>query len=93
MSENEEGGIESDPPQTPDQVEHDKPFVEPEEPGHSSGEGVLRVTSGALKIPEGIVTGEEPEEERQSMMVLLLIVGFSILFIAFIAWLIANGNG
>ena len=66
-----------------------------EEPGAAPDprprpDGVLRVTTGTLRLPQGL----EPEEAKDDAMnrVVLLVVAGALAFISIIAWLIYMGQ-
>jgi len=52
-------------------------------------EGVLRVTTSSLKIPDGI---ESTDASEGTDRVVLVVLTMAIAFIVFIAWLIHGGQ-
>ncbi len=52
--------------------------------------GVIRATTETLKIPDNLRAIEDKGGSSQTNWVFIFIVGLALLFIAFIAWLVAN---
>jgi len=54
-------------------------------------DGVLRVTTGTLKLPEGLESDEEAKHNAMNR-VAIVIVASALAFIAIIAWLVYIGQ-
>jgi hypothetical protein len=63
----------------------------PEPQERRSEGGVLRVTTGSFRLPEGLEAEKTPDRDRIDAVV-VVIVALALVFIAFIAWLIHGGQ-
>jgi hypothetical protein len=54
-------------------------------------DGVLRVTTGTLRLPEGLETDRKASGDAINRVVLLIVAG-ALAFIAVVAWLIHMGQ-
>ncbi len=62
----------------------------PSPPAQSAG-GVLRVSTGSLKIPDGIETDDDSQRRNVEPIVVGVVVA-ALAFIALIAWFIHTGS-
>jgi hypothetical protein len=65
----------------------------PPEDDREDGEGVMRVTTGSLRVPSGLSTEGADSEPAGEWMAVIVIVAVACAFIAFITYLIATGEG
>ena len=54
-------------------------------------DGILRVTTGTLKLPEGLETDQKARDDGMNRLVLVIVAG-ALILIAVIAWLISMGQ-
>jgi hypothetical protein len=56
-------------------------------------DGVVRVNTGSLSMPEDLATEGEYKKTRGANMVFVVILAVMLAFIAVVAWLVANSQG
>ena len=74
-------------------LEEEENGAQPRQPANNSDDGTLAINTGELTLPQELI--EEEDEKRLWFMhidpAVLAILCFSLLFIAFIAYLILSG--